>query len=105
MRHKLIIGLDLSSVDEARAIVARIGDAGDLLQDRLPARLCGRPRIRPGADGEGKKVFLDLKLHDIGNTVEEGVRSIARHRRDVPDGSRLSADHARGGGREEPGRP
>ncbi len=41
-----------------------------------------------------KKVFLDLKLHDIGNTVGQGRRERRQARRDVPHRARLSADHA-----------
>jgi orotidine-5'-phosphate decarboxylase len=65
IRDRLIIGLDVPSVEEARALVGRIGEAGTF---ELARELID----------QGKKVFLDLKLHDIGNTVEEGVRSVAR---------------------------
>ena len=78
MRHKLIIGLDLSSVDEARALVARIGDAGTFYKIGYQLAYAGGLEFARELVGEGKKVFIDLKLHDIGNTVEEGVRSIAR---------------------------
>ena len=56
----------------------------------------GLPLVRQLADA-GKKVFVDLKLHDIGNTVARGVESVAKLRRDVPDRARLSADHEGGG--------
>jgi orotidine-5'-phosphate decarboxylase len=78
IRDKLIIGLDLSSVDEARDLVARIGDAGTFYKIGYQLAYAGGLELARELVAEGKKVFIDLKLHDIGNTVEEGVRSIAR---------------------------
>ena len=75
-RSRLIVALDVASVSEARTLVERIGDAG--VQDRLSARLCRRACLAGELVQAGRQVFLDLKLHDIGNTVEEGVRSVAR---------------------------
>lgn len=78
IRDRLIIGLDVPSVDEARSIVARIGDAGTFYKVGYQLAYAGGFEFARELIGQGKKVFLDLKLHDIGNTVEEGVRSIAR---------------------------
>ena len=78
IRDKLIIGLDLSSVDEARALVRQIGDAGSFYKIGYQLAYAGGLEFARELVGEGKKVFLDLKLHDIGNTVEAGVRSVAR---------------------------
>ncbi|MBA1158693.1 orotidine-5'-phosphate decarboxylase [Microvirga mediterraneensis] len=78
IRDKLIIGLDVPSVEEARAIVARIGDAGTFYKIGYQLAYAGGFEFARELIGQGKKVFLDLKLHDIGNTVEEGVRSVAR---------------------------
>ena len=76
-RDRLIVALDMPSVAAAEAMIARLGDSRDVLQDRLSARLCRRlPLVRQLADA-GKKVFVDLKLHDIGNTVARGVESVA----------------------------
>ena len=85
-----------------KRMVERLGDAVELLQDRLSARLCGRACRSPALIGAGKHVFLDLKLHDIGNTVARGRRERRAARRDLPDRACLSADHA-GGGRGEGG--
>jgi len=78
IRDKLIIGLDVPSVEEARSVVDRIGDAGTFYKIGYQLAYAGGFEFARELIGQGKKVFLDLKLHDIGNTVEEGVRSVAR---------------------------
>ena len=78
IRDKLIIGLDLPSVEEARAVVGRIGDAGTFYKIGYQLAYAGGLEFARELIDQGKKVFIDLKLHDIGNTVEEGVRSVAR---------------------------
>ena len=77
IRDRLIISLDVPGVEEARALVSRIGDAGTFYKIGYQLAYAGGFEFARELIGEGKKVFLDLKLHDIGNTVEAGVRSIA----------------------------
>jgi orotidine-5'-phosphate decarboxylase len=79
-RDRLIVALDLPSVEEARRIVEAIGDAASFYKIGYQLAYAGGLAFAEGLIGAGKKIFLDLKLHDIPNTVEEGVRSIARIR-------------------------
>jgi len=77
-KDRLIVALDLPSVDAAEAMVARLGDSVTFY--KIGYRLAyagGLPLVTKLADS-GKKVFLDLKLHDIGNTVSQGVESITK---------------------------
>src|SRR5437764_14215256 len=77
-RDRLIVPLDLPTVAAAEAMVARLGDGVTFYKIGYQlAYAGGLPLARQLAD-EGKKVFLDLKLHDIGNTVARGVESLAR---------------------------
>jgi orotidine-5'-phosphate decarboxylase len=77
-QDRLIVALDLGSVDAAEAMVARLGDSVTFYKIGYQLSFAGGlPLVRKLAD-KGKKVFLDLKLHDIGNTVARGVESIAR---------------------------
>ena len=77
-RDRLIVALDLASVDAAEAMVARLGEAVTFYKIGYQlAYAGGLPLVRQLTDA-GKKVFVDLKLHDIGNTVARGVESIAR---------------------------
>ena len=77
-RERLIVALDLSSVEAAAAMVARLGDAVSFYKIGYQLAFAGGlPYARTLADA-GKQVFLDLKLHDIGNTVAEGVKSVSR---------------------------
>jgi orotidine-5'-phosphate decarboxylase len=77
-KDRLIVALDLASVEAAEAMVARLGDSVTFY--KIGYRLAyagGLPLVTKLAE-RGKKVFLDLKLHDIGNTVSQGVESITR---------------------------
>ena len=77
-KDRLIVALDLPSVDAAEAMIARLGDSVTFY--KIGYRLAyagGLPLVAKLADS-GKKVFLDLKLHDIGNTVAQGVESITK---------------------------
>jgi orotidine-5'-phosphate decarboxylase len=78
LRNRLIVALDLSSVEEARAVVGKIGDAAGFYKIGYQLAYAGGFAFAHELIGAGKKVFLDLKLHDIPNTVEEGVRSVAK---------------------------
>src|SRR5215471_18710894 len=77
-RDRLIVALDVPSPELAEAMIDRLGDSVTFY--KIGYRLTyagGLPLVGKLAD-RGKKVFLDLKLHDIGNTVTQGVQSITR---------------------------
>src|SRR5436305_7124403 len=77
-RDRLIVALDLPALDPAEAMVARLGDSVTFYKIGYQlAYAGGLPLVRQLANA-GKKVFLDLKLHDIGNTVARGVESVAK---------------------------
>lgn len=76
-RDRLIVALDLPSVAEAEALVTRIGEAATFYKIGYRLAYAGGLALVPWLVERGLKVFLDLKLHDIGNTVEEGVRSLS----------------------------
>jgi orotidine-5'-phosphate decarboxylase len=77
-RDRLIVPLDLPSVAAAEAMVTRLGDSVTFYKIGYQlAYAGGLPLVSKLAD-QGKKVFLDLKLHDIGNTVARGVESVAK---------------------------
>jgi orotidine-5'-phosphate decarboxylase len=76
-RDRLIVPLDLPGVPAAEAMIARLGDSVTFYKIGYQlAYAGGLPLVRQLA-GMGKKVFLDLKLHDISNTVARGVESVA----------------------------
>jgi len=77
-RDRLIVALDLPGVAAAEAMIARLGDSVTFYKIGYQlAYAGGLPLVRQLASA-GKKVFVDLKLHDIGNTVARGVESIAK---------------------------
>jgi len=77
-RDRLIVALDLPSVAAAEAMVARLGDAVSFYKIGYQLAFAGGLSFAEGLARAGRQVFLDLKLHDIGNTVHKGVESVAR---------------------------
>jgi orotidine-5'-phosphate decarboxylase len=77
-RDRLIVGLDLPSVGAAEAMIARLGDSVTFYKIGYQLAYAGGLPLVPRLVSAGKKVFVDLKLHDIGNTVARGVESVAR---------------------------
>jgi orotidine-5'-phosphate decarboxylase len=77
-RDRLIVGLDLPTVEEAEAMVARLGDTVTFYKIGMELTYAGGLALAERLIGRGKNVFIDLKLHDIPNTVERATRQIAR---------------------------
>src|SRR3954462_3965721 len=76
-RDRLIVALDLPHVDAAEAMIARLGDSVTFYKIGYQLAYAGGLPLVVKLSGAGKKVFADLKLHDIGNTFARGVESIA----------------------------
>src|ERR1700674_3468171 len=76
-RDRLIVALDLPSVTKAEAMIARLGDSVTFYKIGYQLAFAGGLPLVRQLTGAGKKVFVDLKLHDIGNTVARGVESVA----------------------------
>ncbi len=64
-------------MEEAQRLVERLEDAVGFYKIGYQLAYAGGLPFAERLVAAGKKVFLDLKLHDIGNTVTEGVRSVA----------------------------
>ncbi|HEY5378290.1 MAG TPA: orotidine-5'-phosphate decarboxylase [Pseudolabrys sp.] len=77
-RERLIVALDLPSVAEAEAMIMKLGPSVSFYKIGYQLAFADGLSFAAGLIAEGKKVFLDLKLHDIGNTVTKGVESVAK---------------------------
>jgi orotidine-5'-phosphate decarboxylase len=78
VRDRLIVGLDVPSRSEAEAIVAELGDTVSTYKIGYQLVFAGGLPLVEELSRAGKRVFLDMKLLDIANTVEKGIESITR---------------------------
>ena len=77
---RLIVALDVPNVVQGLALAARIGDAASFYKIGLGMLTGGGFALANELKQEhGKRVFLDLKLFDIGATIESAVRGIAQY--------------------------
>jgi len=77
-RDRLIVALDVPSLAAARDLVERLGDAVTFFKIGYQLALAGGLPLVEELARSGRRVFLDLKLHDIGQTVANGVESASR---------------------------
>lgn len=74
-RDRLIVGLDVTGRAEAEAVVDTLGDTVTWYKIGFQLALSGGLPLVGELARSGKRVFLDMKLLDISNTVEKGVAS------------------------------
>ncbi|MDR6898636.1 orotidine-5'-phosphate decarboxylase [Rhizobium miluonense] len=77
-RDRLIVGLDVPNLQEAEKVVGALGD--DILYYKIGYQLAFAGGLEFARDlaATGKKIFLDMKLLDIDNTVASGVENIVK---------------------------
>ena len=77
-RERLIVGLDVSTVAEAEQKVHALGDSVLFYKIGYQLAFAGGLEFARELASDGKKVFLDMKLLDIDNTVAKGVENIVK---------------------------
>jgi orotidine-5'-phosphate decarboxylase len=90
-KDRLIIALDVSRASDAQKIVAEIGDTASTYKVGKQLFTAEGPQVVRDLVASGRKVFLDLKFHDIPNTVAGAVKSA------VELGVSMLTVHASGG--------
>ena len=90
-RERLIVALDFPSADKAMELVERLDGCCRWFKVGMELYYAAGNRVIEGLRERGYEVFLDLKLHDIPNTVAGAVRSVAGV------GASLLTVHAGGG--------
>lgn len=76
-RDSLIVALDVPNAEKARALVAQLGESVSFYKVGNELFTAVGPEFVRDLVASGKKVFLDLKFHDIPNTVAGAVHSAA----------------------------
>ncbi len=92
-RESLIVALDVADLEKARQLVRKLGDTVGFYKVGKELFTSAGPSVVRDLVAAGKRVFLDLKFHDIPNTVAGAVRAAASL------GVSLLTVHASGGSR------
>jgi len=92
-RDRLIVALDVASAAAARKIVAAVGESASTYKVGMQLYTAEGPQVVRDLVSSGRRVFLDLKYHDIPNTVAAAVREAAALR------VSMLTVHAAGGGK------
>jgi len=92
-RQRLIVALDVSSAVAAQKIVAAVGDSASCYKVGMQLYTAEGPKVVRDLVASGRRVFLDLKYHDIPNTAAAAVREAASL------GVSMLTIHASGGGK------
>ncbi|MCF8564439.1 orotidine-5'-phosphate decarboxylase [Alicyclobacillus tolerans] len=79
-RARSYLALDVPSWSDAQSLVDAFGEAVDGYKVGLELYFGDGEKVLAELEKRNKRVFLDVKLHDIPNTVAGALRSIARHR-------------------------
>ena len=74
-KERLIVALDFPSAEEAMGFVDRMGDTVTFYKVGLELFSAAGPEIVRRLKAAGKSVFLDMKFHDIPNTVAGAAAS------------------------------
>jgi orotidine-5'-phosphate decarboxylase len=77
-RDRVIVALDLSDVEAAEKAVWALGDSVNFYKIGYELVMAGGLNLAEDLVHSGKKVFLDMKLHDIGNTVMHATKRAAK---------------------------
>ena len=88
---RLIVALDVSSLEEMKSIVTSLGDSVSYYKVGMELFYAAGGQTVAYLRDHNKSVFLDLKLHDIPNTVAHGIKSLTRL------GAKLITIHSQGG--------
>ena len=91
IRERIFVALDVPGADEARALVEKLGEEASCFKIGLQLFCKAGPQFVRELAKEGKIIFLDLKFHDIPNTVAGAVASVANL------GAKLMNIHCSGG--------
>ena len=76
-RDRLIVALDVPTSAEAHQIVASVGESASIYKVGKQLFTAEGPQVVRDLVASGREVFLDLKFHDIPNTVAAAVRAAA----------------------------
>ena len=93
LRQRLIVALDVSTADAAQKIVAAVGDSALTYKVGMQLYTAEGPQVVRDLVASGRRVFLDLKYHDIPNTVGAAVSEAEKL------GVSMLTVHSTGGGR------
>jgi orotidine-5'-phosphate decarboxylase len=77
-RERLMLPLDVPTVDEARVLVEKTAGAVGIYKIGMELQFAGGLELARQLASEGHKIFLDVKLHDIDNTIYSAVRNVAK---------------------------
>lgn len=76
-RERLIVALDVPTAGAAQALVQQLGESVSFYKVGLQLFSAEGPGLVRDLVASGRKVFLDLKLHDIPNTVGKAVKAVS----------------------------